>query len=535
MAAKSAARRRAPPRNAFLRLRRREVFGQSVPFARKIYAAIPARLASPVATLVDAPRAKLLECVLLGFTADGDHLVSYAALDGGRRYELQMWTFRPRTRCTLVASVPLFTQSAADAGLGAFGVDARGEDGIGGDLVSDFARDAHLRITVCESADGSTLLVHGEPAGGRRFGDTEAPMARRCFLSAVPSPAFFSSARNRNRRGEARPPLGATSMSYLSTSARPFDPRIAGCVPAAESGDMTCAQYAVLNSGDALIGVRVAPAEASADDDDPTRSAAGPILEALLSVSEGPTAVVRWAPPRVPVSREGSESSRVPETLGRSALAEGDGSFDGSGARRVMSMRSWTAMEADAVLSRALAATLRAGYCLVDYEVHLLDVAHGAEGARTSAVAAVVSVLRARDDVGVTNPAPSGRRRAPRGSEGWRTVVSVVEIPPGAPPPPPPRLLFSVEVPPAPESKNNAAAVSAMAGPSTLRAVAAARARLAALRRAAHVPSGAPLRAGATLTNAVAVATGMSAEALKHPTQPICVVGWNGIGRGGAR
>jgi hypothetical protein len=71
-----------------------------------------------------------------------------------------------------------------------------------------------------------------------------------------------------------------------------------------------------------------------------------------------------------------------------------------------------------------------------------------------------------------------------------------------------------------------------MAGPPTLRAVAAARARLAALRRAAHVPSGAMLRAGATLTNAVAVATGMSAEALKHPTQPICVLGWNGIGRG---
>ena len=441
-----------------------------------------------------------------------------------------MWTFRPRTRCTLVASVPLFTQSAADAG--AFGVDARGEDGIGGDLVSDFA-DAHLRITMCESADGSTLLVHGEPAGGRRFGDTEAPVARRCFLSAVPSPAFFSSARN--RRGEARPPLGATTMSYLSTSARPFDPRIAGCVPAAESGDMTCAQYAVLNSGDALIGVRVAPAEASADDDDPTRSAAGPILEALLSVSEGPTAVVRWAPPRVPVSREGSESSRVPETLGRSALAEGDGSFDGSGARRVMSMRSWTAMEADAVLSRALAATLRAGYCLVDYEVHLLDVAHGAEGARTSAVAAVVSVLRARDDVGVTNPAPSGRRRAPRGSEGWRTVVSVVEI------------LWALR------RRRRRGFCSAWRSlrrrsqKTTPRrsprwrgrprsAPSPRRARdWAALRRAAHVPSGAPLRTGATLTNAVAVATGMSAEALKHPTQPICVVGWNGIGRGGAR
>jgi len=43
------------------------------------------------------------------------------------------------------------------------------------------------------------------------------------------------------------------------------------------------------------------------------------------------------------------------------------------------------------------------------------------------------------------------------------------------------------------------------------------------------VPAGAALRAGATLSNAGAVATGMSAAALKHPTQPVCVVGWNGI------
>ena len=506
MAAKLASSRRAPPRNAFLRLRQREVSGH--PAKNKIFTAIPARLASPVATLVDAPRAKLLECVLLGFTADGEHLVSYAALDGARRYELQIWTFRPRTRCELVASVPLFSF------LGAFGGDARDEDRLGGDLLPDFA-DAHLRITVCESADGSTLLVHGEPAGGRRFGDTEAPIARRCFLTAVPSPAFFSSPASGQR---ARPPLGATSMSYLSTSARPFDPRIAGCVPVAESGDSQYAsQYAVLNAGDALIGVRVAPA--SADADDPPLSGAGPVLEALLSVSEGPTAAVRWALPEGSGSREGAGDGddRNRHSGNRHSVSR----------RRVATMRSWTAAEADALLSRALAATLRAGYCLVDYEVHLLDVAHGAEGAQTSAVAAVVSVLRARRDDSAQAP-PRRRHPASGSNEGWRTVVSVVEIPLGRPPPPPPRLLFSVEVPPAPPRTPNHAAASA-GGPPTLRAVAAARARLASLRRAAHVPAGAALRAGATLSNAGAVATGKSAAALKHPTQPVCVVGWNGI------
>ena len=455
MAAKPASSRRAPPRNAFLRLRQREVFGR-VHSKDKIFTAIPRRLASPITTLVDAPRAKLLECVLLGFTADGEHLVSYAALDGARRYELQIWTFRPgaNTRCKLLASVPLFQ---ADAG--AFG----GEERLGGDLLPDFS-ETHLRITVCESADGATLLVHGEPAGGRRFGDTEAPMARRCFLTAVPSPAFFSSKQSRGpSRTPARPPLGATSMSYLSTSARPFDPRIAGCVPDSEPGEYVGAsQYAVLNAGDVLIGVRVALGEKSADADDPTRSAAGPVLEALLSVVEGPTAAVRW--------EGGASGAAAPETA--------------ESTRLVASARSWTAMEADAVFSRALAATLRAGYCVVDYEVHLLDVAHGAEGARTSAVAAVVSVLRARRDERAHAPLSESRRAPLRGGEGWRTVVSVVEIPLGRPPPPPPRLLFSVEVPPAPDQTPRAAAFSQGGGPPTLRAVAAAR----ALRRAARGP-----------------------------------------------
>ena len=188
-------------------------------------------------------------------------------------------------------------------------------------------------------------------------------------------------------------------------------------------------------------------------------------------------------------------------------------------------MRSWTAAEADAVLSRALAATLRAGYCLVDYEVHLLDVAHGAEGAQTSAVAAVVSVLRARRDDSAQAP-PRRRHPASGSNEGWRTVVSVVEIPLGRPPPPPPRLLFSVEVPPAPPRTPHHAAASAGAAHAPRRRRGARAAGEPPARRARAGGRRAPR--GRDASNAGAVATGMSAAALT-PTQPVCVVGWNGI------
>jgi hypothetical protein len=305
-------------------------------------------------------------------------------------------------------------------------------------------------------------------------------------------------------------------MTYLSTSAFPFMPRLAGLIPAPDTPAGDTHLYAVLNAGDALIGVRVAPE--SADADEPRqrqRAVAGPTLEALLSVSSGPTSAVRWAGPR------DADGSRVNSYGGSSQNGSYDDSTGGFRRHSVMTMRSWTLMETDTVLSRALAATLRVGYCVVDYEVHLLDIAHGVEDTQTSAVAAVVSVLRA-------SGADQTARGCPlRGKDGWRTVVSVVECPLGHPRPPSPRLLFSVEIPPAPDHAPGASASSSGGGPPTLRAVAAARARLAAFRRAAHVPPGAALKNGATLTNAGAVVTGMSVEALKHPTQPICVLGWN--------
>ena len=56
-----------------------------------------------------------------------------------------------------------------------------------------------------------------------------------------------------------------------------------------------------------------------------------------------------------------------------------------------------------------------------------------------------------------------------------------------------------------------------------------ARACLGSFRRAAYVPANRVLRNGAVLTDANAVFTGTSAEALKHPAAPICVLGWNGL------
>jgi hypothetical protein len=40
-----------------------------------------------------------------------------------------------------------------------------------------------MRISVCESADSDLLLIHGEPMGERQFGSSEAPIARRCFIT----------------------------------------------------------------------------------------------------------------------------------------------------------------------------------------------------------------------------------------------------------------------------------------------------------------------------------------------------------------
>jgi hypothetical protein len=76
------------------------------------YAAAPPRLRVPITRLLDAARA-LLRCILLGFSRDGEHLLSYSQRSGA--YALHVFRFRAGAPATLVAVVPLFRVPRAHA------------------------------------------------------------------------------------------------------------------------------------------------------------------------------------------------------------------------------------------------------------------------------------------------------------------------------------------------------------------------------------------------------------------------------------
>ena len=117
----------------------------------------------------------LLRCVILGFTADGDHLVSYSFNDG--RHELQVWAFRLHAPAVLVAAVPLFQNFSGDGdgdgGIGGGGIGGGSGSGrtegmteresemLLGDLHAGDGHGDEMRISVCESADRDLLLIHG--------------------------------------------------------------------------------------------------------------------------------------------------------------------------------------------------------------------------------------------------------------------------------------------------------------------------------------------------------------------------------------
>jgi hypothetical protein len=134
------------------------------------------------------------------------------------------------------------------------------------------------------------------------------------------------------------------------------------------------------------------------------------------------------------------------------AAATTHGDLAGGGGRHgshdVVSLRAWTAMDTDGILSRALAATLKLGYCIVDYELHVLGVAYGSGSTQPSVIAVVVSVLQARGVPGGGGGGggpPRQQQQRPQLPH-WRVVASVVDCPMGRLPPPPPRLLYSVEL-----------------------------------------------------------------------------------------
>ncbi|DBB10058.1 TPA: DDB1 and CUL4 associated factor 15 [Trebouxia sp. C0006] len=71
---------------------------------RNLFTRIPARLQFPVETVVDNQN-RLLGCILLGFTAEGHHLLSYTSTHG---YRVQIWRFLWGQQAELLAEIDLF-------------------------------------------------------------------------------------------------------------------------------------------------------------------------------------------------------------------------------------------------------------------------------------------------------------------------------------------------------------------------------------------------------------------------------------------
>lgn len=102
------------PTSLALKLARREALGPAAGAAADPFAfrAVPRSGQHPIEALLDES-SDLKSVVLLGFTRDGLHLVSYttqpvAAADGQEGYCLQLWSFSPGARCRRLFNVPLF-------------------------------------------------------------------------------------------------------------------------------------------------------------------------------------------------------------------------------------------------------------------------------------------------------------------------------------------------------------------------------------------------------------------------------------------
>lgn len=141
--------------------------------------------------------------------------------------------------------------------------------------------------------------------------------------------------------------------------------------------------------GGSAAGVREAVAFGSGADDDDT----------LAELAHD--AVVSEASSIREASRVGGHNNAAWRMQQRdtATIGGGGGRLWGGGTastrHSIVSIRAWTAMDTDAVLSRALAATLRLGYCIVDYELHVLGVAHGMGVSPSPAASMVIATSTA--------------------------------------------------------------------------------------------------------------------------------------------
>ena len=469
----------------------------------------------------------MLRCVLLGFTSDGDHLVSYSASESG--YALQIWRFRVGARATLLATTPLF-----DADERALRWDE-----------NDAFDDGWIRVHVCESWDRSTLVIHGEErrmesgehASSASHG--EVRRAKRCFVTVLPSPASV-------KPGTA---IAATHMSYLSAARSPFHASWSGIVPPAkpsesecgvaegggdggsnaESGDpyafdemspvhrkrklvevardlIDCGHFG-LNTSDALLCVDVATATLNPQDAH-DRSLMEAQVEGKVSglVSVVPAChspLVKW---------HGDEMSGVSvgeDDLFVDAAELGDATpyvyVSALPNRvRVCVLTPWIALEMDKVLNHSLRAALDFGFVVRDYELLPLQYqASAKDGEDPSMLVACLSVL-----------APSSWAYQPTCPGRMRIVVTIIDRPldrtigDG-------NIVYSHELPVSVDGKQPTPVL-----------LHTARAHVMMVRKSIIIPTSRWTRNASSMTNTNVVTSGESAVTIKHPTLPICIIGY---------
>ena len=112
-------KKKTPTTHAHLRLRDRETtlslrtrFGGGGGPTTPIYAEIPPRLRAPIERILDRER-RLLRAVVLGFTADGGHVVAHHhdRANGGEHW-VQFWTFdvHGKRPSRLVREIPVMRE-----------------------------------------------------------------------------------------------------------------------------------------------------------------------------------------------------------------------------------------------------------------------------------------------------------------------------------------------------------------------------------------------------------------------------------------
>ena len=495
------------------------------------FARVPPRLCVPVERVVDERR-RMLECVLLGFLSDGDHVVSYAC--GERGFELQIWSFRPGARATLAATTPIFESESGDFGRG------RTFD----DLETLAGRDpgGRVRVHVCESWDRSTLVVHGEERSAEGEDVSGRRQAKRCAVTVLPSPASV-------KRGTL---IAPTHISYVSAAQSPFHPSWSGGVPAmspresaldddasvgaeiehtsqadpyafedvteaslrrksrevdARVRETTESGKFAVNTGDALVAVDITTVTLNPHDlhDRSLMEAQFPANIGMSVFPSYASPLVKWHGPHT------SDYYTLPEddvyvedqgTLGDSAPYVYVSALPDT--VRVCIATPWIALEMEKVLRSSLRAALDFGFSIRDYELLPLQQCPGeASGEEPSMLVATLSVLT-----------PSSWNHQPSCPGSMRVVVTIIErrldrTPGGG------HVVYSHELPVQVEGRQPTQAL-----------LNTARAHVMQVRKSIMIPTARWTRNASAMTNTNVVLTGQSASTIKHPTLPICIVGY---------